>query len=114
MRRIGAAASMPRPWGAWAVPQSIARPTGTWRPGEPGAANVRAASNPPNAPGGTARRVGVIGVFLPDLPEGLSSATGIRKAGRSAIYIVGVGGRDHGRQRYRCPARLCACTYQID
>jgi ZIP family zinc transporter len=31
-------------------------------------------------------------VFLPALPEGLSSATGIRKAGRSAVYIVGVWG----------------------
>src|SRR5215813_13748158 len=51
---------------------------------------------------GTASTVAVTAVFLPALPEGLSSAIGIRKAGRSAIYIVGVWGRDHGRQRHRC------------
>jgi zinc transporter, ZIP family len=42
--------------------------------------------------GGTVSTVAVIAVFLSNLPEGLSSATGMRKAGRSASYIFGVWG----------------------
>jgi zinc transporter, ZIP family len=42
--------------------------------------------------GGTVSTVAVIAVFLSNLPEGLSSATGMRKAGRSARYIFGVWG----------------------
>ncbi len=36
--------------------------------------------------------VAVAAVFLSNLPEGLSSATGMRKAGRSSFYIFGVWG----------------------
>jgi ZIP family zinc transporter len=87
--------------------------------GEPSTANVRATSSPPrqrraaaNSPsplarcwtafrspsslamlhGGAVSTVAVIAVFLSNLPEGLSSATGMRKAGRSASYIFGVWG----------------------
>lgn len=34
--------------------------------------------------------VAVAAIFLSNLPEGLSSAAGMRKAGRSAIYIFGI------------------------
>jgi ZIP family zinc transporter len=34
--------------------------------------------------------VAVIAIFLSNLPEGLSSAAGMKKAGRSAIYIFGI------------------------
>ncbi|MEG9504499.1 MAG: hypothetical protein MIN69_22020 [Methylorubrum extorquens] len=34
--------------------------------------------------------VTVAAVFLSNVPEGLSSAAGMRKAGRSAAYIFGV------------------------
>jgi ZIP family zinc transporter len=36
--------------------------------------------------------VAVLAVFLSNLPEGLSSSSGMKKAGRSAIYIFGVWG----------------------
>ena len=34
--------------------------------------------------------VAVIAIFLSNVPEGLSSAAGMRKAGRSAGYVFGV------------------------
>lgn len=34
--------------------------------------------------------VAVIAIFLSNLPEGLSSAAGMKKAGRSAVYIFGI------------------------
>jgi len=34
----------------------------------------------------------VIAIFLSNLPEGLSSAAGMKKAGRSATYIFGIWG----------------------
>ncbi|HVL76878.1 MAG TPA: ZIP family zinc transporter [Noviherbaspirillum sp.] len=36
--------------------------------------------------------VAVIAVFLSNIPEGLSSASGMKKAGRSAFYVFGVWG----------------------
>jgi zinc transporter, ZIP family len=36
--------------------------------------------------------VALIAIFLSNLPEGLASATGMRKAGRSTLYIFGVWG----------------------
>jgi ZIP family zinc transporter len=36
--------------------------------------------------------VAVIAIFLSNIPEGLSSAAGMKKAGRSALYIFGVWG----------------------
>ncbi len=40
--------------------------------------------------GGVVSWVTVAAVFLSNLPEGLSSAAGMKKAGRSARYIFGV------------------------
>lgn len=40
--------------------------------------------------GGTVSAVAVIAVFLSNVPEGLSSAAGMKKAGRSKLYILGV------------------------
>jgi ZIP family zinc transporter len=40
--------------------------------------------------GGKVSFVAVIAIFLSNLPEGLSSAVGMKKAGRSAAYIFGV------------------------
>ncbi len=40
--------------------------------------------------GGTVNSVAVIAIFLSNIPEGLSSAAGMKKAGRSAAYIFGV------------------------
>ncbi|HVF88052.1 MAG TPA: hypothetical protein VM866_10700 [Pyrinomonadaceae bacterium] len=40
--------------------------------------------------GGAVRWVAVVAVFLSNIPEGLSSAAGMKKAGRSAGYIFGV------------------------
>ncbi len=40
--------------------------------------------------GGTVSSVVVTAIFLSNLPEGLSSAAGMKKAGRSAKYIFGV------------------------
>lgn len=40
--------------------------------------------------GGTTSLVAVAAVFLSNIPEGLSSAAGMREAGRSARYIFGV------------------------
>jgi ZIP family zinc transporter len=37
--------------------------------------------------GGAVSMVAVIAIFLSNIPEGLSSATGMKKAGRSAVYI---------------------------
>jgi ZIP family zinc transporter len=34
--------------------------------------------------------VAVVAIFLSNLPEGLSSSTGMKKAGRSATYVFGV------------------------
>jgi ZIP family zinc transporter len=40
--------------------------------------------------GGTVSTVAVVAIFLSNLPEGLSSAAGMKKAGRSATYIFSV------------------------
>lgn len=42
--------------------------------------------------GGTVSTVAVIAIFLSNIPEGLSSAAGMKKAERSAAYIFGVWG----------------------
>ena len=42
--------------------------------------------------GGAVSSVAVVAIFLSNLPEGLSSSAGMRKAGRSASYIFGVWG----------------------
>jgi ZIP family zinc transporter len=42
--------------------------------------------------GGAVSWVAVIAIFLSNIPEGLSSAAGMKKAGRSASYIFGVWG----------------------
>ena len=42
--------------------------------------------------GGAVSFVAVIAVFLSNIPEGLSSAAGMKKAGRSAAYIFGIWG----------------------
>jgi zinc transporter, ZIP family len=40
--------------------------------------------------GGAVSLVAVIAIFLSNIPEGLSSAAGMKKAGRSAVYVFGV------------------------
>jgi ZIP family zinc transporter len=40
--------------------------------------------------GGTVSLVAVAAIFLSNIPEGLSSAAGMKKAGRSAVYVFGV------------------------
>lgn len=40
--------------------------------------------------GGAVSLIAVIAIFLSNIPEGLSSAAGMRKAGRSARYVFGV------------------------
>lgn len=42
--------------------------------------------------GGVVSAVAVIAIFISNIPEGLSSAAGMKKAGRSALYIFGVWG----------------------
>lgn len=42
--------------------------------------------------GGAVSMVAVIAIFLSNIPEGMSSAAGMKKAGRSAAYIFGVWG----------------------
>lgn len=42
--------------------------------------------------GGKVSMVAVIAIFLSNIPEGLSSAAGMKKAGRGAAYIFGVWG----------------------
>ncbi len=42
--------------------------------------------------GGNVSMVAVIAIFLSNLPEGLSSAAGMKKAGRSKAYVFGVWG----------------------
>jgi ZIP family zinc transporter len=42
--------------------------------------------------GGKVSLVAVIAIFLSNIPEGLSSAAGMKKAGRSAVYVFGVWG----------------------
>lgn len=42
--------------------------------------------------GGAVSWVAVVAIFLSNLPEGLSSAAGMRNAGRSARYVLGVWG----------------------
>lgn len=42
--------------------------------------------------GGAVSIVAVIAIFLSNIPEGLSSASGMRRAGRSAAYVFGVWG----------------------
>ena len=42
--------------------------------------------------GGVVSVVAVVAVFLSNVPEGLSSAAGMRKSGRSAVYVFGVWG----------------------
>ena len=39
--------------------------------------------------GGTVSWVAVIAIFLSNVPEGLSSAAGMKRAGRSALYVFG-------------------------
>ena len=40
--------------------------------------------------GGAVSAVAVAAIFLSNIPEGLSSSAGMRKAGRSAVYVFGV------------------------
>lgn len=40
--------------------------------------------------GGAVSLVAVIAIFMSNVPEGLSSAAGMKKAGRSALYVFGV------------------------
>jgi len=40
--------------------------------------------------GGVVSAVAVIGIFVSNIPEGLSSATGMKRAGRSARYVIGL------------------------
>jgi zinc transporter, ZIP family len=40
--------------------------------------------------GGAVSSVAVVAIFLSNVPEGLSSSAGMKKAGRSAVYIFGV------------------------
>jgi zinc transporter, ZIP family len=40
--------------------------------------------------GGAVSMVAVVAIFLSNVPEGLSSSAGMKKAGRSALYIFGV------------------------
>lgn len=42
--------------------------------------------------GGAVSTVAVIAIFLSNVPEGLSSAAGMRRAGRSPLYVFGVWG----------------------
>jgi ZIP family zinc transporter len=42
--------------------------------------------------GGSVSMVAVVAIFLSNLPEGLSSAAGMRRAGRSKSYVFGVWG----------------------
>lgn len=42
--------------------------------------------------GGAVSMAAVVAIFLSNLPEGLSSAAGMKKAGRSAAYIFGIWG----------------------
>lgn len=42
--------------------------------------------------GGVVSFVAVIAIFLSNIPEGLSSAAGMKKAGRSPVYIFGIWG----------------------
>jgi zinc transporter, ZIP family len=42
--------------------------------------------------GGAVSTVTVIAIFMSNLPEGLSSASGMRRAGRSPRYVFGVWG----------------------
>jgi zinc transporter, ZIP family len=42
--------------------------------------------------GGAVSAVAVIAIFLSNIPEGLSSSAGMKKAGRSALYVFGVWG----------------------
>jgi len=42
--------------------------------------------------GGRVSMVAVVAIFLSNIPEGLSSAAGMKKAGRSAAYIFGIWG----------------------
>lgn len=42
--------------------------------------------------GGTVRAVVVVAIFLSNIPEGLSSAAGMKRAGRSPAYVFGVWG----------------------
>jgi ZIP family zinc transporter len=42
--------------------------------------------------GGTVSMVAVVAIFLSNIPEGLSSAAGMKEAGRSARYIFGIWG----------------------
>ena len=40
--------------------------------------------------GGTVSFVAVVAIFLSNVPEGLASAAGMKKAGRSALYVFGL------------------------
>lgn len=42
--------------------------------------------------GGAVSTVAVIAIFLSNIPEGLSSSAGMKKAGRSTLYVFGVWG----------------------
>ena len=60
-----------------------------------------------------ARGVGVpvlAAIFISNLPEGLSSAAGMKRSGRSAALRLRRLGRHRGRQRLRRAARLPCCS----
>jgi ZIP family zinc transporter len=42
--------------------------------------------------GGSVSLVAVVAIFLSNVPEGLSSAAGMKKAGRSPLYVFGIWG----------------------
>ncbi len=42
--------------------------------------------------GGAVNTVAVAAIFLSNVPEGLSSSAGMRKAGRSPLYVFGIWG----------------------
>jgi hypothetical protein len=66
--------------------------------GRPGSSNELTASTRPESTviglsllqGGAVSLVAVIAIFLSNIPEGLSSSAGMKKAGRSAVYVFGV------------------------
>ena len=58
--------------------------------------------------GGAVSIVTVVAVFVSNVPEGLSSAFGMKRAGRSAAYIFGVWG---GIAAVSCLASLAGCAF---
>jgi hypothetical protein len=59
--------------------------------------------------GGIVSWVTVAAVFLFNIPEGLSSAAGMKQAGRSFRYIFGV----WGATDYRLRIPRCSCSQQV-